>query len=138
MAGYIGPVDTLIPRPRSGTWGTRIGGDGAGPEVVVFLAVVVVEVKLGDAGFEEFEGLVDADVVFWIGEVGVAYVEADAYAVEVADAEDFQDVFGSGDFVLQVFDEDADAEGVGEGFEVLDGGEGVFEGAGVPGIVLVA
>ena len=31
-----------------------------------------------------------------------------------------------------------DAEGMGEGFEVLDGGEGVFEGAGVPGIVFVA
>ena len=72
------------------------------------------------------------------GEVGVAYVEADADAVEVADAEDFEDVLGRGDFVLQVFDEDADAEGVGEGFEVLDGGEGVFEGAGVPGVALLA
>lgn len=27
---------------------------------------------------------------------------------------------------------------MGEGFEVLDGGEGVFEGAGVPGLVLEA
>ena len=69
--------------------------------------------EAGDAGFEEFEGLVDADVVFWIGEVGVAYVEAHAYAVEVADVEDFQDVFGSGDFVLQVFDEDAGRRGDG-------------------------
>ena len=100
--------------------------------------MVVVEVELGDAGFEEFEGFVDADVVFRVGEVGVADVEADAYAVEVADVEDFEDVLGGGDFVLEIFDEDADAEGVGEGFEVLDGGEGVFEGAGVPGVVLVA
>ena len=111
---------------------------GAGPEVVVFGAVVVVEVELGDAGLEEFEGFVDADVLFGADEVGVADVEADADAVEVADAEDFEDVFGGGDFVLQVFDEDADAEGVGEGLEVLDGGEGVFEGAGVPGVVLEA
>ncbi len=34
--------------------------------------------------------------------------------------------------------QDADAERVGEGFEVLDGGEGVLEGAAVPGIVLLA
>ena len=101
-------------------------------------AVVVVEVELGDAGFEEFEGFVDADVFFGLGEVGVADVEADADAVEVADAEDFEEVLGGGDFVLQVFEEDADAERVGEGLEVLDGGEGVFEGAGVPGVVLVA
>ena len=70
--------------------------------------------------------------------MGVAYVEADADAVEVADAEDFEDVLGRGDFVLQVFDEDANAEGVGEGLEVLDGGEGAFEGAGVPGVALLA
>jgi hypothetical protein len=100
--------------------------------------LVVVEVELGDAWLEEFEGGVDANVVLRIGKVGVADIEADADAVEVADAEDFEDVFWSGDFVLQVFDEDADAEGVGEGFEVLDGGEGVFEGAGVPGIALLA
>jgi hypothetical protein len=54
--------------------------------------------------------------------VGVAYVEADADAVEVAYAEDLQNVLGGGDFVLQVFDQEADAERVGEGLEVLDGG----------------
>ena len=70
--------------------------------------------------------------------MGVAYVEADAYAVEVADLDDFEEMLRGGDFVLQVFEEDADAERVGEGFEVLDGGEGVFEGAGVPGLVLEA
>ena len=41
-----------------------VDGAGAGPEVVVFGAVVVVEVELGDAGLEEFEGFVDGDVVF--------------------------------------------------------------------------
>ena len=70
--------------------------------------------------------------------MGVAYVEADAYAVEVTYAEDFEEVLRGGDFVLEIFEEDADAERVGEGFEVLDGGEGVFEGAGVPGLVLEA
>ena len=68
--------------------------------------------------------------------MGVACVEADAYAIEVAYLDDFEEVLGGGDFVLQIFEEDADAERVGEGFEVLDGGEGVFEGASVPGLVL--
>ena len=58
--------------------------------------------------------------------------------VEVTDAEDLEEVFGGGDVVLQVFEEDADAEGVGEGLEMLDGGEGVLEGASVPGVVLLA
>jgi hypothetical protein len=70
--------------------------------------------------------------------VCVAYVEADADVVKVAYADDFEEVLGSGDFVLEVFEEDADAEGVGESFEVLDGGEGVFEGADVPCVALVA
>jgi hypothetical protein len=39
---------------------------------------------------------------------------------------------------LQVFEEDADAQGVREGFKVFDGGEGVFEGAWVPGVVFLA
>lgn len=68
----------------------------------------------------------------------MAKVEGDAYVVEVADAEDFEKVVGGGDFVLEVFEEDFDAEGVGEGFEVFDGGEGVFEGAEVPGVVFEA
>ena len=122
MTGGVGPVARA----------------GAGPEVVVFGAVVVVEVELGDAGLQEFEGLVDGDVLFGGDEVCVTYVEADAYAVEVTYVKDFEDVFGGGDFVLQVFDEDADAEGVGEGFEVLDGGEGVFQCSGVPRVVFVA
>jgi len=124
---YILPVDT-----------ETSGACGTGPEVVVFLAVVVVEVELGDAGLEEFEGFVDAFVVFGCGEVGVGYVEADAYAVEVADADDFEEMLWGGDLVLQIFEQDADTEGVGEGLEMLDGGEGVFEGAGVPGVVLAA
>ena len=111
---------------------------GAGPEVVVFGAVVVVEVELGDARLEELEGFIDTYVFFGVSQVCMADVEADADAVEVADAEDLEDVLGRGDFVLQVFDEDADAERVGEGFEMLDGREGVLEGAGVPGVVLLA
>ena len=70
--------------------------------------------------------------------MGVAYVEADAYVVEVAYADDLEEVLGGGDLVLEVFEEDANAEGMGEGFEVLDGGEGVFEGADVPCVALVA
>ena len=74
----VGPVDTAT----------------AGPEVVVFGAVVVVKVELGDAGLEELECLVDTYVFFGVRQVCVAYVEADAYAVEVAGAEDFEDVLG--------------------------------------------
>ncbi len=122
MAGYVGPVDTA----------------GVGPEMVVFDAVVVVKVELGDAGLEEFEGVVDADVFFGCGEVGVTDIEADAYVVEVAHADDLEEMFGSGDLVLKILEQDADAEGMREGFEMLDSGEGIFEDANVPGIILVA
>jgi hypothetical protein len=121
LFGYVLPVDAAAARP----------------EMIVLGALVVVEVELRDAGLEELEGGVDAFVIFWVGEMGVAYVEADADAIEVTDTEDLENVLGGGNFVLQVFDQDANAEGVGEGLEVLDGGEGVFEGAGVPGIVLL-
>lgn len=103
--------------------------------MIVFEAVVVVEVKGGDAWAEDFEGFVDGGVA---GDVGVSEVEGDAYVVEVPDAEDFEEVVGGGDFVLEVFEEDFDAEGLGEGFDVLDCGEGVFEGAEIPGIVFEA
>ena len=45
-------------------------------------------------------------------------------------------MFGSGDFVLQVFEQNLHAERMGEGLEMLDRRERVFEGAGVPGFVL--
>ena len=122
MAGYVGPVD----------------GAGTGPEVVVFGAMVVVKVELGDTWLEKLEGVVDADVFFWRGEVGVADVEAEADVVKVADTDDLEEVLGRGDLVLKIFEEDADAERMREGFEVLDSGEGVFECADVPRIVLVA
>ncbi len=48
MAGDVGPVDDA----------------GAGPEVFVVLAGVVVEVELGDARAEDLEGGVDALVLF--------------------------------------------------------------------------
>ena len=70
--------------------------------------------------------------------MGVAYIEGDADAVEVADVDNFEKVLGSGDLVLEILEQDANAKWVREGFEVLDGGEGVLEGAEVPGVVLVA
>jgi len=109
-------------------------GAVAGPEVLVTLALIVVEVELSDAGAEEFEGGFYAG----FGEVGVAEVEGDAHGGEATDAEDLEEVFGGGDFVLDVFEEYLDAEGMCEGLEVLDGGEGVFEGPEVPGLVFGA
>ena len=110
--------------------------------MVVFEAGIFVEVEGLDAGAEELKGCVDGEGGGGVGgvgtEVGVTEVESDAYVVEVADAEDFEQVVGGGDFVREVFEEDLDAEGVGEGFEVLDGGEGVLEGAEVPGVVFEA
>lgn len=102
--------------------------------MLVLEAVVVVEVEFGDAGAEKFEGVVKAGVA----EMGVAYVEGNAYVAEVTDAKNLEEVLGGGDFVLEVFEEDFDAEGMGEGLDVLDGGEGVLKGAGVPGVVLEA
>jgi hypothetical protein len=110
----------------------------AWPEMVVLGAEVVVDVKLGDAGLEELEGFVDAFVGIGGSEMRVAYVEGDADTVEVADLEDFEEVLRGGDLVLEILQQDADAEGVREGLEVLDGSEGVLESAEVPGIVLVA
>lgn len=118
MFGYVLPIDLA----------------GAGPDVVVFDALIVVEVEFGDAGLEKFEGGVDAAVA----QVGVAYVEGDAYVVEVAYAEDFEQMLGGGDLVLQIFEQDFDAERMGEGLEMLNGGKGVFEGTGIPGLVLEA
>lgn len=97
-------------------------------------AVVVVQVKLGDARAQKLEGVVETGVA----QVGVAYVEGDAYVGEVTHVEDLKDVLGCGDIVLQIFDEDFDSERVSEGLEVFDGGEGVVDGRGVPGIVFEA
>ena len=44
----------------------------------------------------------------------MADVEGDADAVEVADLEDLEEVLRSGDLVLQIFEQDADAEGMRE------------------------
>jgi hypothetical protein len=77
--------------------------------MVVFLAMVVVQVELGDTGLQELKGMVNADVLLGCSEVGVADVEADAYVVEVPYADDLEEVFGGGDFVLEVLEEDADA-----------------------------
>ncbi len=122
VAGEVGPID----------------GAGGGPEVFVLGALVVVQMELGDARAEELEGGVDAFAGGGRCKVGMADVERDADGVEVADLDDLEQVLGGGDFVLQILEEDLDAERVGEGLEVLDGGEGVLEGAGAPGFVLLA
>lgn len=130
VAVDVSPVDAVGDGGRAGR---------SGPEVVVAGAAVVVEVELGDAGLEEFEGGVDGGAGgLPVGEVGVAEVEADADGVEVADPEDLEEVLGGGDVVGEVFEEQLDAERGGEGLEVFDRGEGVFEGARAPGIVLHA
>lgn len=131
----VWPVDAI---------GESIARAGAGdrdarPEMLVGPAVVVVKVKFGDAGLEELEGRVDAGArVVEVGEMGVADVEADANGIEVSNAEDFEEVLGCGDLVLEVLEEDLDTERIGEGFEVLDSGEGVIERARAGFIVLDA
>lgn len=102
--------------------------------MVVFDALIVVQVQLGDTELKELGGYADAAAA----EVGVAEVERNAYVLKVAYTKDFEQMLGSGDFILQVFKQDFDAERLGEGFEVLDCGEGIFEGAGVPRLVLEA
>ena len=52
--------------------------------------------------------------------------------------ENVEEVIGRSGFALQIFQQQADAEGRGEGFEVLDGGDGVLDGELVPGGVLEA
>src|SRR5882757_7996820 len=94
--------------------------------------------KLGNAGLEELEGGVDADVVLRIGDVGMADVERDADGVEVTDLDDLEKVLWSCDLVLKIFEENFHAKRVGEGLEVLDGGKGVLKRAGAPLVVLLA
>jgi hypothetical protein len=72
------------------------------------------------------------------GEMQVADVEADADRVEVAGLEDGEQMLRRGDLVLQILQQQADAERGGEGLEVLDGGERALEGGLVPGGVLEA
>ena len=62
-------------------------------------------------------GLVDGHA-----QMEVAEVEADADGVEVAGLEDVEEVVGGGDVVLQVFQQQVDAERRGEGLEVFDSG----------------
>ena len=108
------------------------GFGGEGPEVFVAGAVVVVDVEFDEGFAEVLEGFGHAVLG---GDVGVTGVEAEADVGEVADAHDFGEVLGGGYVVGEVFEEELDAERAGEGFEVLDGGEGVVEGAVVPGVV---
>ena len=63
VSGDVGPVDSVIPRPGSGCRRAHEFVRVLRVEVFVAGAVVVVEVELGDAGSEEFDGGVDAGVV---------------------------------------------------------------------------
>lgn len=56
VSGYVLPVDVQTS-----------GAAAVGPQVIVFDAVIVVEVEFGDAGLEEFEGFVDAKVGLAVG-----------------------------------------------------------------------
>ncbi len=91
--------------------------------MLVGAAVVVGQMQLGDARAEEFDDFGDGGV----GEVDVGYVERDPAGVEVAYAEDFEQVPGGGDGIGQVFEQQPDAERRSEGLQVLDRGEGVLE-----------
>ena len=113
--------------------GWPVDGAVAGPEVLVFEAVVVVDMDGGDAGVEGGDGLCDA-----YGNVRMAEVHTDADGIQVADAEDFDQVLGGGGFAGKVFDEQTHAEGTGEGAEVFECGEGVLDGARGPAIVPLA
>src|SRR5215469_311387 len=101
---------------------TPLNGSFARPQVRVAVFGVVVhmggaDVRLG--GFESF-----GDVAH---DVGVAEVEADPDIVEVAGVNELGQFFGRGKFVGNVFEQDADAERLGKGAQVLDGGHGGFE-----------
>ena len=66
--------------------------------------------------------------------MGVAEVEADADALKMADFEDFHQVLRCGWVADEIFGNQADAERLGKGVEVLEGGDGVVLGAGGPGV----
>ncbi len=70
FGGFFELVGDLEDAGGVGREGGDVAGDvlpvdtgGAGPEMVVLCAEVVVDVEFGDAGLEELEGFVDAFVV---------------------------------------------------------------------------
>src|SRR5579875_3040521 len=110
-----------------------VDGAVAGPEMRVLLSLVVVEVGGADPGAQL--GQLGADA---IAEMGVSYIEADADVLEMADGEDFDEVGGTRDLALEILDQDFDAEGIGEGAQMLEGGDGMLETALAPAIVALA
>src|SRR5580704_12519308 len=90
--------------------GGPVDGSVAGPEVLVFEAVVVVNVEFADALAEGADGFGDSG-----RDVRVAEVEADADLVEVRHLKNLKEVFGRGGIAGEVFNEHADAEGTGKG-----------------------
>lgn len=86
----------------------------AGPEVLVFDAVIVVDMHGNNARSEGADGLGDAD-----GDMGMAEVETDAYLIEMAHFKDGLEVPGGGGLADKVLDEKADAERAGKGAQML-------------------
>src|SRR5580658_3951429 len=113
--------------------GWPVNGAIAGPQVLVLGGVIVVDVEGGDAAAECGNGRIDAD-----GDVSVAEIETDADVVQVAEFEDGPQAFRGGGLAEEVFDEQADTEGMGEGAEVLEGSDGVFDGTLGPPVVALA
>lgn len=113
--------------------GRPVDGAVTGPEVLVLLAVVVVGMDLDDAAGQRGYGLWHA-----YGDVRMAEVHTDADCIQVADAEDFDQVLGGGGFAGKVFDEQAHAKRTGKGAEVFEGGEGVLDGARGPAVIALA
>ena len=101
--------------------------------MLVFESIVVVHVDGADAALKGGDGVGDSN-----GHVGVAQVKTDADIVQVAHIEDGEQVFRSSGIAGQVLDEQADTQGVREGSEVFECGEGVLDGARGPAVFFFA
>ena len=102
----------------------------AWPEVLVFEAVVVVDVDGGDVAAQGSDGFGDA-----YGDVGMAEVKTDADVGQVAHLEDDEQVGRRGGLAGEILDEQADAKGAGKGAEVFEGVDGELDAALGPAVV---
>src|SRR5450631_80652 len=105
----------------------------AGPEVRVFIFVVVVHMSRADVVLEDSEAFGDA-----VHHVRVAAIEADADVVEMHGFDELDQTVGRGQFVGNIFNEHSYAERFGEGAQVLNGGHRGFEFLFVEGVVRIA
>ena len=110
-----------------------VDGSVAGPEMLIFCSVIVVDVDRGDTFAEGSDGGECAD-----GDVCMAEVEAYADAVEVAHFKNGDEVLGCGGIAEQVFDQDAHAQWMRKGAEVFERGKSVLNGARRPGVFALA